>query len=426
MRKIKNYVFFFLFFLFSIFCQNIFAQYKVISWESFEKGVISDSLQMRDNATPKNTQIIELTSKNLPSNIIAGRAKNECGKYIIKMTIPKLQDGAVILGLMNKTQFNRKELGQKGRSLYQVDFYLHENKQNVPNSMAVLASAPLEPGSNLLQIYRMGITSSDQVFFSYTNEKIQKGGPLLYKSDPLSNFNLKPGWHRFQIVFEGQEKIYCAIDGKQTSYSPITEPTLTNLQAGLMATSSSKYSKSTGDVEICYVDNLSIQMSPDDVPLPDSPWSGEMADRPAPIQILHDQQLQTLANQNVPQQPTTQTTAVSNQVNWLISPDEAWTKCQATKRPILVLFYAPRVSAYKKLEQIMLTDKTAQALLSKFVLFSVEVNQLQSWALCEKYMVFKVPCFVVIGTDGNTLNKTIFSNNSAWNDIAQIIQGYVN
>jgi hypothetical protein len=37
--------------------------------------------------------------------------------------------------------------------------------------------------------------------------------PLVYHQQKLSDFNLKrPGWHRLQMIFVGQEDIFCAID----------------------------------------------------------------------------------------------------------------------------------------------------------------------------------------------------------------------
>ena len=47
--------------------------------------------------------------------------------------------------------------------------------------------------------------------------------------------------------------------------SPVEEPSLRKLQVGLMLVESKNHYS-------CYADNLSIQWSPENVPLPDSPW----------------------------------------------------------------------------------------------------------------------------------------------------------
>lgn len=382
------------------------AQYRVISWDNFDNGLFPENLEMTHASTNENTQVFDFASQWAPQGILSGRAATECKRYGLRFSIQKPTDPteSQMRGVVNKTVFDRRELGEKGRSLYQADFYIPEDLSDVPYTMAVLAMVPKT--ENPLQIYRFGIENGNRVFYSYTNDSVNKTGPVDHKWVALSEYkDFKPGWHRLQIIFEGQENIYCAIDSKYTSFSPIKEPTLTRLQAGIMVTCSLKYTKSIAPVEIAYVDNLSIQMSPEDVPLPDSPWTSDLTG-PAAISVSAQGQEAALPG------------AMPKQVNWLSTTNEAWAQCQEQKRPILLMFYAPRVLAYKRLEEMFATEKSASDLLGRFVLLAMDANQLATGALLEKFNVFKVPSFIIIGTDGTVKGKVFITKNDTWSKIA--------
>ncbi len=391
------------------------AQYRVISWDNFDNGLFPENLQMTHRSTNENTQVFDFASQWAPQGILSGRAATECKRYGLRISIQKPTDTTKIesqmRGVVNKTVFDRRELGDHGRSLYQADFFLPEDLSDVPYSMAVLAMVPPSEGAGL-QIYRFGIENGIKIFYSYSNDAINKAEPVDHKWVSLSEYkDFKPGWHRLQIIFEGQERIYCAIDSHYTSFSPIYEPTLTRLQAGIMVTSTLKYTKSTAPVEICYADNLSIQMSPEDVPLPDSPWTSDLT---GPAAIGSTAQMQEASLPGVTPQ----------RIEWLNSTDEAWSKCLREKRPILLMFYAPRVLAYKRLEEMLATERSATELFGKFIPLALDANQLATGALLEKFKMFKVPSFVIIGPDGAIKGKVFVTKNDTWSKIAEQIKPF--
>jgi hypothetical protein len=262
-----------------------------------------------------------------------------------------------------------------------------------------------DPTKASYSFYRFGVQKSESVFFSYTNNTQQ---PLIYKLVKIDQLQLKlPGWHRFQIIFDGQENIICAVDGKATSFSPIQEPTLDMLRAGFMVSSS------TTESGVCYVDNLSIQWTNESLELPDSPWaspSGGDSGQPA---------LPTPMDSSA---STPGSTARASELNWLSSPEDAWQMSAFQNRPLIVLFYAPRVNAYKNLEQFLVSSEESRRFLNQFVLLRLDVNQLRGGTIAQQYKVYKVPCFLLLGKDGKERTKEYYRTEADWNALYQNLQ----
>ena len=268
---------------------------------------------------------------------------------------------------------HREKLGDKGKALVQADFYLVNNPSNP--TLAVLAYG----GDRPTLMYRFGVKKGNKAFFSFAAPP--KGDVTLTKEVDLDPAKVAiPGWHRFQIIFEGQSKIVCAIDGEPTSFSPIMEPTLTSLRPGLMMASLSS------EPLVSYVDNLSIQWTRDEVPIPRSPWKGD--------------------------DPTAKASAPG--LIWLRSPEQAWMKATTEKRPILVLFFAPTVRSWSKLETLLSTDKATRDVLEKFVLLKMDTNQLLGGSNAQKFNVLRVPCFLIVGSDGKERAKVMFNEKAPW------------
>ena len=351
------------------------AQYDVYSWDSFEGGTVPPNLKINHLKTPGALLPVRFnTGAELLPGIRTPLSLEHCGNVVLKMTTPPMgSDGqSVILSLISDTAMHREKLGDKGKALVQADFYLVKNPANP--TMAVLAFA----GGVPTQMYRFGVMRGNKAFFSYT---ASSGKVEIFKMVDLDPKKVEiPGWHRFQIIFEGQNKILCAIDGEPTSFSPITQPTLTSLRPGLMMTSASKQSL------VSYADNLSIQWTRDEVPIPRSPWKGD--------------------------DPTAKASAPG--LIWLRSPEQAWMKATTEKRPILVLFFAPTVRSWSKLETLLSTDKATRDVLEKFVLLKMDTNQLLGGSNAQKFNVLRVPCFLIVGPDGKERAKVMFNEKAPW------------
>jgi len=326
-----------------------------------------------------------------------GIAQKECGTYGLKFQVTKKIE---YIKVVSKTTLDRKNLGTAGKALYQADIYLPAEDNALPYSVAVLAVLQEPDGSSAkYRFYRFGVVNGTSVFFAYTYDE---PSPILIKTTDIAELKLKrPGWHRFQIIFEGQENIICAIDGIATSFSPIQESSLGKLRAGLMVSSSKR------DAGVCFTDNLSIQFTAESAGLPDSPWSfGSEKTGPPPGFF-------TLVSSS---------SETKNSISWLTSPEKAWEECCSQKRPLLTLFYAPRVQSCQSLMKILSADSSAQSLLGKFVLLHVDVNQLRGGSLAQQFGVFKVPCFVVIDNQAQTKAKEFYKKNTDWNTIASNLQ----
>ncbi len=382
------------------------AQYQVFAWENFEQGALPESLKLGHDATPDHVAVFDFRSPGAPAGITAGVARTEVGNYGLHF---KTTEKNRFLSVVSRLELNREQLGASGRALYQADFYLPESLDQFSN-VAVLAVAPDDQGApSNWRIYRLGILDAKNIYFSFTNNQSQ---PLLYKQESLDLFQLqRPGWHRLQIIFEGRDKIWCCVNGKPTSFSPIEESTFDRLMAGIMVTSPAE--------RPCeyFADNLSIQWTPQDVPLPDSPWLAGAA--PTGVAGLGADSSAATRLPTAPGALAPAAAPASGGGVWLTDPDQAWNLAVQKQRPLLALFLAPRVVAAQQLEQSLMSDPAAQTLPQEFVALRVDVNQLQGGSLAQRLGVYRVPCFLVFGLDGQVKARVLYERTSS---LAQVTQ----
>ncbi len=384
----------FLFFSIAGFSQD---QYQVYTWDNFEKGTFPENLKRSHNAKEKNVNVSDYSSVSSLSGIQEVPAATECGRYGLRFdTI----GGDEILKVVSNVTLDRKSLGTSGKALYQADIFIPQDSSTFPYSVAILAELSDPANPEIYSFYRLGVIKGERVFFSYTHKTYE---PIIYLQTFTADLKLKiPGWHRFQIIFEGQENIICAIDGRPTPFSPIQESTLDKLHAGVMCSSSSEIASPIG---FCFVDNLSIQWTAQNIALPDSPWVYSIAPG-------------TQTGFINPMSPI----MIQSQLNWQTSPESAWQECAAKKQNLLMLFYTPRVKAYQNLEQFINGNTSAQSLLKQFILLRVDVNQLRGGTLAQQFNVNKVPCLMVIAPDQNVKAKEFYRFESDWAAISQNIQ----
>lgn len=368
------------------------AQYRVHSWESFESGGIPTEMVQGHSSGPDTVMPYVYNSPETPPLMTSGIASQECATtgVIFKATLKKPH-----LSLVSPTSLDRRQLGAVGKALYQADVYIPAVGEPFPNT--ALLALVLEPGAakaNNYKMYRFGISErGGSVYFAYANDDIEKtpGKPLLYHNQKLAEFNLKrPGWHRLQMIFVGQEDIFCAIDLQPTKFSPVKEKSLSVLNAGVMV--------AVGRADnSCVMDNLSIQWSFENVPLPDSPWLLPMANADAPNESLMES---------------------GSSVFWLTDPQKAWKLASIQKRPILAQFYAPRIPTYANLKSITPNDEETRNLLNRYVLLKVDVNQLGGGTLAQRFGIVRVPTFMVMGPDGKELKRIpVAGNQTKWSQI---------
>jgi hypothetical protein len=395
---------FVLFMAFLLLMGNAFSQYQVFVWDNFDDGKVPPTLEYSHEASADTVGIYDFTSQGTPPAVLEGIAKTECGRCGLKFaSSPK----ARVLSIVDSLTLDRDLLGNNGRALYQADFFLPEPGQPFPSMSVFAVDHEIDQVVKRWNWYRFGIDGTN-VFYAYNNGYVKKGAPVAYLHQKLDTLNLKrPGWHRFQIIFEGNLKIICAIDGQVLSFCPIEEGTLRNLRAGIIVVPPQN---TQGE---CFADNLSVQWTPEDVPLPDSPWVEPIsrgADREDSGNPLLMKTPATVTQQNV----------------WFENPDEAWQKSHAEKKPLLILFYAPRVKIYQEIVPILEADPQALKLLSQFNLLKVEVNQLRGGKIAETFKVNKVPTFVVLEpVEGKEIVKTVMLSGTPWASVAPILQGAV-
>lgn len=356
--------------------------YNIHTWESFESGMPTN-LALGHQADSTSAMLFPYATPGTAPEIRAGVAALECGSFGLGI-FPSAEKKH--LSVFSPASLDRTRLGEKGRALYQADLYLPAEGQPVP-FFALLAAVPTPDNKLSYQIYRFGIMEGGKkLFFSYIVD--EKTPPTIFEMQSLKEFPLKrPGWHRFQIIFAGQEKIVCAVDQVPTKFSPIVEGSLKKLNPGLMVT----YSK---DPTPCLADNLSIQWSPEDVPLPVSPWVTR------------------------PVEKGTHLIGNGSPLQWFDDPKQGWKVASAQKRPMLVMFYSPNVIPYQYLQSICPSDDATRDFLAQYVLIRVDANQLAGGTLAQKMKVQRLPTLMLLGPKGAEINRvSIMRGETKWEDV---------
>lgn len=386
------------------------GQYHVESWENFESGHFPETLERTHKSTADNTRVVEYATLNNP-DLLRHPAPRECGRHGLLFQTNGTER---FLGVTSGIALLRNRLGEKGRALYQADIFLGGEK--ITNStLSVLAIIGAGKVRNTIKdtwtFYRLGILQNEKIFFSYSNQKPQ---PIVYLHEPLDTLLAQPtGWHRLQIIFEGQNTILGCMDGRTTRFSPIAEGTIENLQAGIMVTSPADAPMT------CIVDNLSIQWTPEDVPLPDSPWingSAAALGNPDAGALLSASSAPSLP-------PAAGRFGEAATATWHTEPDEAWARAARQQRPLLLLLYAPKNTNSQLLfNQVLERDETLMHVLKEFVCLKVDVNQLRGGMIARKFGVFRVPAFIVLGPDGQPRGQIMYDKSMSGAALAREIR----
>jgi hypothetical protein len=391
----------------------------VPEWANFEDGNYPATGKLFGVDAQKYVQLIDYSSaQGLPPEFRSPRASRETGKYgLLIRGAPGTQGSKRphIVGMTVGGTVDRDRLGDKGRALYQCDFFI-PTKEAIP-SLAVLAMKPVPPGESKpefghgpIHFYRFGFHGRTRLYFSFVQDysygtatdaekvPIYRTDKTMFESIP------KPGWHRLGIVFEGRTRIRCYVDGREVSFSPFEEATLRKLSVGVMHTSRDSDS---------IVDNLSIQFTSDARVMPASPYSqgwkiaAGSRDR---------------AGGAVSQLAPVEQAAPIREDLW-VDPPVAWATAQQQKRPLFIYFFAPGVVASDQMDRILSTNTTAQQFIQRCTCTRIDVNQLHGGIAARQYGVFKVPTLFIISPDGRQYKRAIFSRGGTWESIASKLAG---
>jgi len=364
------------------------AQYIVHSWESFENALPA-TLRPGHDSKENSLQHLLYSTPGVPANLNTGLAQLHCGRGGLMFVT---REGAKHLSVLSSASMDRGRLGAEGRALYQFDLFYPGPKAAMPNTAVLAVDTSKDVTGKSYVMYRFGIAEGGKkTYFSFTN-----GGPApaIYKNAPLPQ-DLTVGWHRLQMIFEGNDTIHCAIDGEPVSYSPIKESSLRALTPGIMVAATPNRPLSV------LTDNLSIQWTSEDVPPPDSPWVKASAEAAITADSLF---------------------SVHPGVTWLEDPAEAWKVCAQQKRPILAMFYSPKVSHYKYLLQIAPSDGLTRDELSRYVLLKVDANQLSGGTVAQRFKVSRLPTFVVLNAAGQEVRRLgVAANVTNWSEIQDFL-----
>lgn len=381
------------------------AQYQVYAWYNFDSG------RLDANALPIGTDVanraLVVPYSSIPgapqgfADQTAGIENGPAG--LLLKTNSQAAAGYYAIGMASNVILQRSRLGKSGRALFQADFYIPPAPGPAP-SLAVLAMDPLQKGKTKpSSFYRFGIAANRDVYFSLwvpgeTEAKI-------YKSDrTMMNQMPRGAWHRFAIVCEGEQNIRCFVDGRETSFSPIQDTSLQNLQVGVML------ADKNNDYD-AYVDNLSIQWTHEDVPLPDSPWAWTWPGGPPKPRIFSSVAMGGGDESPYPSATSTPGAAPS-EITWLDTAT-GWQRSQANNKPMLVYFQAPRLESTRQMEQLMQSE-AARSFLTRHTCVKVDVNQLQGGTYAEKFNIFKVPTLIVFNMQGQEAGRAVFNRNDTW------------
>lgn len=363
------------------------AQYQVFFKQDFEATEWPEKLIHGHNSSPITTQLIRLEPP-IAEALYTGVAAQTVGKQVMRFQ-PLADDPH--LSVINQSILAREKLGATGAALYQVDIYLDSESPSSPR-VALLAQAGDPTGVDTTKgyrFYRFGLDEKGRVFFSFTNEGAT---PAIFQWESITKFDfVRPGWARFQMIFKGQNEIHCLVNGRPTSYSPITDDTLKYLAAGIMVTRT----PGTEDPTI-FADNLSIHWSANkEEPIPASPWGGGEAGAGGGA-VVWD----------------------SPHLTWLTSPSEAWKASQESRRVMLVLFHDNRHDVNLPLSALLRSPE-AEPVLSRCTLLRLNVETAGGRKVADSYGVTSAPVLMVCDLAGKAIAQSQLQINAdtTWEDV---------
>ena len=340
---------------------------------------------------------------------------------------------------------DRDKLGANGRALYQADFYLPPT--NVPEQapcIAILALDPTVSGSASTSspmsglpkaFYRFGISrrKTATLYFSCVMPGAETA-PVYEQDTKLFGAIPRPGWHRFAMLFTGNEEIRCYLDGKEPRFSPIKDSRLRKLKLGVMlADALHSYE--------CYVDNLTILWSMDDSPLPPSPFVASWANVslqtpatamaapavPAAVSVAMPSLPPPPATTPPPLPPAPATVPVIDippplpvataPLVWL-EPAAAWAQAQKNRQHFLLFFFSPADAASARLDGLLDDNLAARTVVQSCSKAKVDVTRQTGLDIAKGYKIPAVPTMIIFTPDGSEVGRATFTAGDTWESFA--------
>ena len=405
------------------------AEFRPYQWAPFEDGKLPPGSVAFGRNALDFLKVVDLSAvTGMPAEFRGPRAVKETGRFAISLqaSYDPRDYKTRLRGLGVGVVLDRDKLGATGRALYQADFFLPPGNEPLPE-LAVLAMEPIQisgpatAGETLTSegpsrsFYRFGFVKNQNIYFSCVVPGEKDGTAAVFKSDArFSGIIPRPGWHRFAMMFEGPELIHCYVDARELSFSPIQDNRLKRLQVGFIL--------AEGDPEKkyhAYIDNLSIQWSPEKAPVPESPYpdgwtippsdAGEVAQATVPM----TPGAPTQVGGRIPSAAS----AGAGQ-GWTDDPKVAWADALRSKKPLLLYFHSPKTPNTERLNQIFASNPQAQGIIQKCASARVDANQLEGGTLATQYNIFKTPTILVFSPEGKELGRAMFGSMDTWETLA--------
>ncbi|HPB33040.1 MAG TPA: thioredoxin family protein, partial [Candidatus Sumerlaeota bacterium] len=148
---------------------------------------------------------------------------------------------------------------------------------------------------------------------------------------------------------------------------------------------------------LCYADNLSIQWTPENAPIPVSPYTFTWGGAAPPTPVA----------------PAVAPVPGGVKIEWKDTAT-AWNTAISSGKPMFVYFSAPNVLAVNKLDQLFASDAQAQTFIQGYIPTKIDVNQLAGGDLARKFQIFKVPTILLMDSKGHETGRAIFSMADNW------------
>ncbi len=376
-----------------LFVEGGLAQADIL--ESFEEPGAMGRLRLGHRASPANAKEIDLDGNMQPGH-------GNGGLQLLPTS------AAPHLSLTLPETFTRDELDSRGAALLQVDFFLPDADQPVPN-ISVMATPK---GGSAYAMYRAGFDKRGSIFyFSYSDGVTP--GPILFQTQPAMELPIhKPGWNRLQLLLNDDDTIVAGMNGQSASFCPLFEGTLDNLLGGVMVSH-------TDILQPVVLDNLALLFTDEDE-LPEADTAYAVTPRPVestPREISAPPPRQA--------KPEISLIDTNGPLYWHDDPEAAWAETQRRATKCLILFTDSSSSGHEHLRMTIPGNAITRREFERFALLKLDVSDAIGKRNAQKFGVSKLPSFVVLARDGSERGRLkVDAQVTTWNEIQDFLSRY--
>lgn len=384
-----------------------FSQYSVYEWANFEDGKIPSGAHIigqENNPRVSAVPYDKITGLPVEFNTVT----EERGHFGLQIQhAPEENVKFTQAGLCAGQVLDRDKLGENGRALFQGDFFIPRDGTLPTLSIVAMMPPDDQQAGQAAQyipgltkgFYRFSIMRKDRAMVLTVQRPDDTGPKFLGTDNDLLKLAPLPGWHRFAIAFEGREDIRCFIDGREAGFSPAKEGTLRKLIVGVILVETPQNPE-----YVCYVDNLSVQVSQEAQDIPESPYNSGWTIPPGPASRRGERVVAT--------------PEVAKEDIWL-EPEAAWQKAQRDKVPFFLYFEVPGIPGCRAVESFFEKDPAARRFLQAHACARVDMNQLRGGTIAQSYDVFKAPTLMSVSPDAQRHKKVVYTTGDSWGQLEQ-------